>query len=155
QAILLQQGKVVSWDGSQVVVQVSQTWLGMAEARRTLLEQAIAATLGKDAHLVLTGAESREAGRGQRPVSPPELPPKPSRRVVQPSDQDPVKPSQIGPQAKPQPRPLEPHHNRREPSPSASSGTPPDASGASLDAVARNLANFFNGEVVDSNNDIP
>ena len=172
QAVLQQQGKVESWDGSQVVVQVNRTWLAMAEARRPLLEQAVAAALGKTAHLVLTGAASVEADRGQRLASPAESTPKPSqRRVAQPSGQaaqaqpptqTQVKPPQAGSQGRPRPRlqpqpapsPREQHHNRREPSLPPFPGAPPDVSGTSLDATARTLANFFNGEVVDSGNDV-
>lgn len=173
QAILQQQGKVASWDGSQVVVQVKQAWLEMAKARRPLLEQAVAAVLGKTAHLMLTGAASVEADRGQGPASPAESTPKPSRkRAAQPPGpaaqaqaqaQAQVKPPQAGSQSRPQPglqpqpapSPREQHHNRREPSPPPSPGAPPDVSGTSLDATARNLANFFNGEVVDNSNDAP
>ena len=173
QAVLQQQGKVASWDGSQVVVQVKQAWLEMAKARRPLLEQAVAAALGKTAHLTLTGAASVEADRGQRPASPAESTPKPSRkRAAQPpgqaaqaqaQTQTQVKSPQAGSQSRPQPglqpqpapSPRERHHNRREPSPPPSPGAPPDVSGTSLDATARTLANFFNGEVVDSSNDAP
>ena len=159
QAVLRQEGKVVSRDGSRVVVQVSPTWLEMAKARRPLLEQAVAAALGKTAHLVLTGAESEGADRGPRPASPPEPPPKPSRRVVQPPSQAPaqaqVKPPQPRPQPQPGPGPLKQRHNRQEPSSPPSSGTPPGVSGPSLDATARNLADFFNGEVVDNSSEAP
>ena len=173
QAVLQQQGKVASWDGSQVVVQVKQAWLEMAKARRPLLEQAVAAALGKTAHLTLTGTASVEADRGQRPASPAESTPKPSRkRVAQPpgqaaqaqtQTQAQVKPpqarSQSGPQPGLQPQPAtgprEQQHHRREPSPPPSPEAPPDVSGTSLDTTARNLANFFNGEVVDSSNDAP
>ncbi|MXZ82806.1 MAG: DNA polymerase III subunit gamma/tau [Synechococcus sp. SB0666_bin_14] len=170
QAVLQQQGKVASWDGSQVVVQVNRTWLEMAKARRPLLEQAVAAALGKTARLVLTGAASVEADRGQCPASPAEPPPKPSQKqVAQPPSpaaqartptQTQVKPPQAGSQSRPQPglqpqpapSPRERRHNRREPSPSPSPGAPPEGSGTSLDATARTLANFFNGEVVDNGN---
>ena len=163
QAVLRQQGKVASWDGSQVVVQVHQTWLEMAKARRPLLEEAVAAALGETAHLVLTGGASVEPDRGQGPARPPEPMPKPSRGLTQPpgqaQTQTPVKPPQVNPQTRPQPQPgpspREQHHNRREPSPHPAPGTPPAPSGPSLDATARTLANFFNGEVVDSSNDAP
>ncbi|SAY39481.1 DNA polymerase III subunits gamma and tau (EC 2.7.7.7), partial [Candidatus Synechococcus spongiarum] len=166
--ILRQQGKVASWDGSQLVVQINQIWLEKTEARRPLLEQAVAAALGKTAHLVLTGAASVEADRDQRPASPPESQPKslqkgvaqpPSQAQAQTPTRTQVKPPQAGSQGRPQPRlqpqpatsPWERHHNRREPSP----GAPPEVSSTSLDATARTLANFFNGEVVDSGNDAP
>lgn len=165
QAVLQQQGKVASWDGSQVVVQVNRTWLEMAKARRPLLEQAVAVTLGQTARLVLTGAASAEADRGQRPASSAESTPKPLQRGVTQlpgpaaQAQTQVKPPQAGSQGRPQPRlqpqapgPREQHHNRREtPSP----GAPPGVSGTSLDATAKTLANFFNGEVVDSSSDAP
>ena len=164
QAMLQQQGKVVSWDGSQVVVQVNQTWLEMAQARRTLLEQAVAATLGKTAHLVLTGAQPGQNDRRQRPVSGPEPSPKTfQRRMVQSPSQPAQPPSRAQAPVKPQTRPRPPgssplkqsHNNPQEPSPPPPPEVPPGQSGPSLDATAKNLANFFNGEVVDSGNDAP
>ena len=136
QTMLRQQGKVVSWDGSQVVVQVSQAWLGMAKARQTLLEQAVAAALGEAARLMLTGEQPGEAARRQRPVSPPEPPQKPVQKLPQPGSISPKR-----------------NHNRQKPPASPPSAIPP--LGTSLDATAKNLANFFNGEVVNSNNDDP
>ena len=136
QTMLRQQGKVVSWDGSQVVVQVSQAWLGMAKARQTLLEQAVAAALGEAARLMLTGEQPGEAARSQRPVSPPEPPQKPVQKLPQPGS--------ISPKG---------NHNRQKPPASPPSAMP--SLGTSLDATAKTLANFFNGEVVDSNNDDP
>ena len=148
QTMLRQQGKVVSWDGSQVVVLVSQAWLGMAKARHTLLEKAVAAALGETAQLVLVGEEPGEADRGQRPVSPPKSSPKAPQGMVQPPSQA----AQAKPQLQPVPNSKKQNHHRQKPFASPSSAMPP---GPSLDATAKTLANFFNGEVVDSNNDAP
>ena len=154
QTMLQQQGKVVSCDGSHVVVQVDQKWLAMAKARQTLLEQAVAVVLGKDTNLTLVGEESGEAD-SQRPISLP----KPSPKLPQKSRQGMVQsPSQAQAKAenKPQPRPSssppKQNHNRPEQPLSPASATPP--ANVSLDATAKTLANFFNGEVVD-NNDPP
>ena len=155
QTMLRQQGKVVSWDGSQVVVQVHPAWLGMAKARRPLLEQAVTATLGGAARLLLTEGQPEQTARRQRLVSPPpEAPPSPapSRRRTVPPPRPAASPDQAPPQTNPQPRPQPRPAHTREPSPSPSAGT---SSGPSLDATARNLANFFNGEVVDNNDDAP
>ena len=150
QAVLQQQGKVASWNGSQVVVQVNRTWLEMAKARRPLLEQAVATALGKTARLVLVGAASAEADRGQRPAAPAP----PAASTPKPSQ---GRAGQAGSQSRPQPRsapgPREQHHNRRSPLPPPSPAALSDVSGTSLDATARTLANFFNGEVVDGSND--
>lgn len=157
--MLQQNGKVASWDGSRVVVQINQAWLAMAKARRPLLEQAVAAALGETARLVLTGAQSGKADRGQRPVSASEPAPGPSRqraadppRPIQAPAQAQQFPPQPRPQSQPTPNPRKQNHTRREPSPSPASAMPP---GASLDATAKTLANFFNGEVVDNSNDAP
>lgn len=153
QAMLRQNGKVASWDGSRVVVQINQAWLEMAQARRTLLEQAVAATLGETARLVLTGDRHQQAGRSQRPVSP-STPPTPSQGAVQsPSPAVPARPP-IKPQPRPQPAAPDPgllkqSHRRQEPAP------PPGASGPSLDATAKTLASFFSGEVVDKDSSAP
>ena len=153
QAMLRQNGKVASWDGSRVVVQINQAWLEMAQARRTLLEQAVAATLGETARLVLTGDRHQQAGRSQRPVSP-STPPTPSQGAVQsPSPAVPARPP-IKPQPRPQPAAPDPgllkqSHRRQEPAP------PPGASGPSLDATAKTLASFFSGEVVDNDSSAP
>ena len=156
QAMLRQQGKVVSWDGSQVVVQVSQAWLGMAKARQTLLEQAVAAALGEAARLMLTGEQPGEADRSQRPISPPEPSQKPVQKLPQGMVQSPSQ-AQARPKPRPQPQPsstaLKQNRNRQEPPASPSSATPSPS--ASLDATAKTLANFFNGEVVNSSTDDP
>ena len=153
QTMLRQQGKVVSRDGSRVVVQVNQAWLGMAKARHPLLEQAVAAALGEPAQLTLMGEEPGEAHRSPRPTSPPKPRPKPSQGMVQPPSRGQAKPQlPQPPQPQPDSSPLKQNHGRQEPRPSRSVAMPP---GPSLDATAKNLANFFNGEVVDSNNDAP
>ena len=153
QAMLRQNGKVASWDGSRVVVQINQAWLEMAQARRTLLEQAVAATLGETARLVLTGDRHQQAGRSQRPVSP-STPPTPSQGAVQSSSpavpaRPPIKPQPRPQPAAPDPGLLKQSHRRQEPAP------PPGASGPSLDATAKTLASFFSGEVVDNDSSAP
>ena len=147
QAMLRQQGKLLSRDGSQVVVQVNQGWLGMAQARRTLLEQAVAATLGEGAHLALVGGESVQADRSQSSASAPKPLPKASQGLVTPPGQ-----AQTRPRPQPGPVTQKQSHPHQKSSPSPPSGPPP---GTSLESTAETLANFFNGEVVDSNNDAP
>ncbi|OOV34774.1 DNA polymerase III subunit gamma/tau [Candidatus Synechococcus spongiarum LMB bulk10E] len=153
QTMLQQQGKVVSRDESQVVVQVNPAWLGMAKARHTLLEQAVTATLGKTARLLLTAGQPPQADRGQRPVSPPAAPPKPrqSRTVQSPGPPPPTR-TQPRPRPQPAPDPRQQTRNRQGAPPRPSPETPP---ATALDATAKNLANFFNGEVVDNNDDAP
>jgi len=148
--MLGQNGKVASWDGSRVVVQVNQTWLEMAKARRPLLEQAVATTLGETARLVLTGDPHQQSGRSQRPVSPPTPPTHP------PGPAAPAQ-TQVRPQARPQPAPdtdlpKQSHRRHQAPAHPPPSRNSPGAAGPSLDATAKNLANFFNGEVVDNDN---
>lgn len=148
--MLGQNGKVASWDGSRVVVQVNQTWLEMAKARRPLLEQAVAATLGETARLMLTGDPHQQPGRSQRPVSPPTPPTHP------PGPAAPAQ-TQVRPQTRPQPAPdtdlpKQSHRRHQAPAHPPPSRNSPGAAGSSLDATAKNLADFFNGEVVDNDN---
>ena len=155
--MLQQQGKVVSWDGRQVVVQVNQTWLEMAKARQPLLEQAVAATLGETARLLLTGGQPEPTTRRRAVISPssPEPSPTPGQRRVVPSPGPVTGSAPVKPLSKPQPQattnPREQNRSRQEPPTAPSSETSPSTP---LDATARNLANFFNGEVV-NNDDAP
>ena len=148
--MLRQNGKVASWDGSRVVVQVNQAWLEMAKARSPLLEQAVAAALGKTVRLALTGGPHQQVGRRQRPASPPP-PPTASQETVRPS---PAAPAQTQPRPQPAPDTGLPKQSHRRPDPAhpPPSRTSPGAAGSSLDATAKNLADFFNGEVVDNDN---
>jgi DNA polymerase-3 subunit gamma/tau len=146
--LLSQQGQLVRLDANRAVVQVASNWMGMVQSRAALLEQAMAKALGGSRQLVL------EASSGGAPpvVQPPPAPvitppvintPSPTPEPTQPAQTTPA------PAATPQlpeavsqaPRPPEPNR------PPAKTSEP-----SGLDRQAKNLADFFNGQVLDVDN---
>ena len=146
--LLSQQGQLVQLDAHRAVVQVSSNWMGMVQSRAALLEQAIAKALGGNRQLVL------EAGNtvipGQMAPSPPPQPQTPPAAVAT-SGLNPTS-APIAPVVEPTlPRPTSPTKNSegtpatKEPAPKQTE--PMEFTG--VDRQAKNLADFFNGQVLD------
>ncbi|QNJ27783.1 DNA polymerase III subunit gamma/tau [Synechococcus sp. A15-24] len=146
--LLSQQGQLVRLDANRAVVQVASNWMGMVQSRAALLEQAMAKALGGSRQLVL------EASSGGAPpvVTPPQAPVVTPPVINTPSPTpEPTPPAQTkpAPAATPQlpeavsqaPRPPEPKR------PPANTSEP-----SGLDRQAKNLADFFNGQVLDVDN---
>ena len=144
--LLSQQGQLVQLDAHRAVVQVSSNWMGMVQSRAALLEQAIAKALGVDRQLVL------EVGNtdipGQIAPSPPPQPQTPPAAMETPAPT----PAPIAPVVEPTlPRPTSPTKNSegtpatKEPAPKQTK--PMEFTG--VDRQAKNLADFFNGQVLD------
>ena len=164
--LLSQQAQLVRLDANRAVVQVAGNWMGMVQSRASLLEQAVGKALGGSRQLII------EASTGVMP--PPAAPPAP---VVQPTPTTPAPVETETPQlpktevvpavveaptpitrlttqepAKPPPTPspvaisqpvqAEPVQNPANPSPPSG-----------LDRQAKNLADFFNGQVLDVDTD--
>jgi len=151
--LLSQQGQLVRLDANRAVVQVAGNWMGMVQSRATLLEQAVAKALGGSRQLVLEASSGAVA-----PVTPP--PPAP---VVTPPAINTPNPT---PNPTPEPTPAaqttaasvatpqlpEPASKAPKPSdPSRPAAQTSEPSG--LDRQAKNLADFFNGQVLDVESD--
>jgi len=162
--LLSQQARLLRLDDRQAVVQVAGTWMAMVENRKSLVEQAIARTLGSPRQLTLqAGLDTRS------PAPPPAAPAVVSRVTSRPAAAAPEALPTPGPQAAPAPAPAPappgppatpapapapaagPAPETVRPGPPQPAATPPPGSSASstLDQQARRLAEFFNGEVVD------
>ena len=152
--LLSQQGQLVQLDAHRAVVQVSSNWMGMVQSRAALLEQAIAKALGGNRQLVL------EAGNtvipGQMAPSPPPQPQTPPAAVatsaLTPTPTPAPTSAPIAPVVEPTlPRPTSPTKNSegtpatKEPAPKQTK--PMEFTG--VDRQAKNLADFFNGQVLD------
>ena len=165
--LLSQQAQLVRLDANRAVVQVAGNWMGMVQSRASLLEQAVAKALGGSRQLIIEASTSAIAAPSAPTapvVQPPpqtapapvetETPQLPKTEVVPAvvdaptpitslTTQEPAKPPPIpSPVAISQPVQAEPAQNRANPSP---------ASG--LDRQAKNLADFFNGQVLDVDTD--
>jgi DNA polymerase-3 subunit gamma/tau len=170
--LLSQQAQLVRLDANRAVVQVAGNWMGMVQSRSSLLEQAVAKALGGSRQLII------EASTGV--VATPSAPPAP---VVQatPTAPAPVETESlqlpttavvsavVDAPTTPQPTPLaanplapsqptQPEPVQIQPSssviPPASAQNPANASTPSgLDRQAKNLADFFNGQVLDVDSD--
>ena len=157
--LLSQQGRLVRLDANRAVVQVAGNWMGMVQSRAALLEQAMAKALGGSRQLVLEASGTAAAA-----VATPLPTPKPAP-VVQP----PPAPVMAAPMTKP-PEPTATTQTATAPSaapqlpqPAVSApqlsdpGKPPakPSEPTGLDRQAKNLADFFNGQVLDVDNTEP
>ena len=139
--LLSQQGQLVRIDANRAVVQVASNWMGMVQSRAALLEQAMAKALGGSRQLVL------EASSGGAPpmVQPPPAPVETTRVITTPEPVPEAQTTAVAPELpNTQPEPVAP---KPSPAPSESSSQQSHSSG--LDRQARNLADFFNGQVLD------
>ena len=154
--LLSQQAQLVRLDANRAVVQVAGNWMGMVQSRASLLEQAVGKALGGSRQLII------EASTGVMP--PPAAPPAP---VVQPTPTAPapleterpqLPTAAVVPAVVEAPKPitglatneLAPSH----PTPPAAAQNPENTSPPTgLDRQAKNLADFFNGQVLDVDSD--
>ena len=153
--LLSQQAQLVRLDANRAVVQVAGNWMGMVQSRSSLLEQAVAKALGGSRQLIIEASTSAIAA----PVET-ETPQLPKTAVVPavvdaPSPVPPPAPSPLTP-AKPAP----PKTVQAQPSSAVMAPTsiqnqnPANGSSPSgLDRQAKNLADFFNGQVLDVDTD--
>ena len=164
--LLSQQAQLVRLDANRAVVQVAGNWMGMVQSRASLLEQAVAKALGGSRQLIIEASTSAIAAPSAptAPVVQPrqtapapietETPQLPKTEVVpavvdapttitKPTIQKPAKPPATpSPAAISQPVQAEPAQNPANPS-----------SPSGLDRQAKNLADFFNGQVLDVDTD--
>ena len=152
--LLSQQAQLVRLDANRAVVQVAGNWMGMVQSRASLLEQAVATALGGNRQLVL------EAG-GSTITAPVAAPAPPAPVITQPVSPAPTP----APPSTPVPAPTAPARpttaaTAKEPTVSVKSATNPEPASTStaqpppelpsgLDRNARQLADFFNGQVLD------
>ena len=166
--LLSQQAQLVRLDANRAVVQVAGNWMGMVQSRASLLEQAVAKALGGSRQLIIeasTSAIAAPSAPSAPVVQPPQTAPAPVETETPQLPETEVVPAVVDAPtpitwltkqepAKPPPPPTpssvaisqtvqaEPAQNRANPS--AASG---------LDRQAKNLADFFNGQVLDVDTD--
>ncbi len=141
--LLSQQAQLVRLDANRAVVQVAGNWMGMVQSRASLLEKAVAAALGGNRQLVL------EAGGSTMTAPVVAAPPAPV--VTQPTGPapTPAPPSRPAPEPTVSVKPAAPPQPTSSPAgPTTTAQTPPELP-SGLDRNARQLADFFNGQVLD------
>ena len=141
--LLSQQAQLVRLDANRAVVQVAGNWMGMVQSRASLLEKAVAAALGGNRQLVL------EAGGSTMTAPVVAAPPAPV--VTQPTGPapTPAPPSRPAPEPTVSVKPAAPPQPTSSPAgPTTTAQTPPERP-SGLDRNARQLADFFNGQVLD------
>ena len=157
--LLSQQAQLVRLDASRVVVQVAGNWMSMVQSRSSLLEQAVGKALGGSRQLVL------EAGSGAAQPPAPAPPPRPVVQAAPATTQPAPAPAGSGvgtAEAAPPPKasstalqaetkPQEPTQTSPGKASDPSEAEPAQPSG--LDRKAKNLADFFNGQVLDVDTD--
>ena len=153
--LLSQQAQLVRLDANRAVVQVAGNWMGMVQSRSSLLEQAVAKALGGSRQLIIEASTSAIAA----PVET-ETPQLPKTAVVPavvdaPSPVPPPAPSPLIP-AKPAPPKTvqaQPSSAVMAPAPVQNQNPANGSSPSGLDRQAKNLADFFNGQVLDVDTD--
>ena len=170
--LLSQQAQLVRLDANRAVVQVAGNWMGMVQSRSSLLEQAVAKALGGSRQLIIEASTSAIAAPATPavPVVQPrqtapapvetETPQLPKTAVVPavvdaPSQVPPPAPSPLIP-AKPAPTKTvqaQPSSAVMAPEPVQNQNPANGSSPSGLDRQAKNLADFFNGQVLDVDTD--
>ena len=158
--LLSQQGQLVRLDANRAVVQVAGNWMGMVQSRAALLEQAIAKALGGNRQLVLeAGNTAMPSQLAPSPAPPPQAPPAPVATPApipaptNPTAEQVAKPSL--PRPTPTTKPAVPTSAVPPPAaktPEAKTPAPEQTKAADFSSVerqAKNLADFFNGQVLD------
>ena len=165
--LLSQQAQLVRLDANRAVVQVAGNWMGMVQSRASLLEQAVAKALGGSRQLIIeasTNAIAAPSAPTAPVVQPPQTAPAPVETetpqlpktevvpavvdaptpITRLTTQEPAKPPPPipSPVAISQPVQAGPVQNPANPSPPSG-----------LDRQAKNLADFFNGQVLDVDTD--
>jgi DNA polymerase-3 subunit gamma/tau len=173
--LLSQQAQLVRLDGNRAVVQVAGNWMGMVQSRASLLEQAVSKALGGSRQLIIEASTNAITAPSTPPtpvVQPTPTAPAPvhtetpqlPKTTVFPAVVD--APTPIAPMAKhepertpPAPSPLaasqlalsQPSSAVIPPAPAQNPANANTPSG--LDRQAKNLADFFNGQVLDVDTD--
>ena len=150
--LLSQQAQLVRLDDNRAVVQVAGNWMGMVQSRASLLEQAVAKALGGSRQLVLEASNSAmppPLATAQVALEPPTPTPAPTPApTAAPIPAPAAKPGPapaVAPELpRTQPEPIEP-----KPTQAKAESNPQPSPPSGLDRQARNLADFFNGQVLD------
>ena len=164
--LLSQQGQLVRLDANRAVVQVAGNWMGMVQSRTALLEQAIAKALGGSRQLILE-PQSGSMDPAPAPVVSPAVVAQQPPAIQQPIGTKPPSP-QLGVKTTPavqvaqqDPAPTTPSPGTTSPARTSPTNPPtpqvpppqqmakPDAGATGIERQAKNLADFFNGQVLD------
>jgi DNA polymerase-3 subunit gamma/tau len=158
--LLSQQARLVRLDDQRAVVQVAGTWMAMVQTRQALVEQAISRALGGARQLTLEAAGDPPPVPDPQPPQLPQLAPTAGPSSTAPGATPPALPgpaaTMAAPAAAPPPAPsattppraAEPVPPAAAP-PSAPANDPARQPLSHLDEKTRQLAEFFNGEVVE------
>ncbi len=175
--LLSQQAQLVRLDGQRAVIRVAGTWMAMVQSRLALLEAAFSRALGAPRQLVLESGDPASVAAAPVPAARPVPPAAPAPAAASPApdvrstDQPAASPASGPPPAAASPEPQAP--SRPEPpaiipppqpsaplagaalAPAPATAAPPTVavplpprSATSVEEKARQLADFFNGEVV-------
>ena len=148
--LLSQQGQLVRLDANRAVVQVAGNWMGMVQSRAALLEQAIAKALGGNRQLVLeAGNTAMPNPVTPSPAAAPPTPPAPVATAAPSPAPAKATPEKLAEPSLPRPTPT---GSPSPPKPTAKAPAPEPAKTtefSGVDRQAKNLADFFNGQVLD------
>ena len=164
--LLSQQAQLVRLDANRAVVQVASNWMGMVQSRASLLEQAVAKALGGSRQLVLEASNAAmppplaTAPVATPSITPPTTPPPIAPAIATPpvatapvAVEPPTPAPSATPASAPVPTPELPQTQAKpldgNPAAASAESSPQPGPLSGLDRQARNLADFFNGQVLD------
>ena len=171
--LLSQQAQLVRLDANRAVVQVAGNWMGMVQSRASLLEQAVAKALGGSRQLIIEASTGVVAApspppapvvSATQPAAPApvetETPQLPKTAVVPavvdeptPPTPSPLATSQLAPPKPAPPQPSQPQTPSAVIPPAPAQNPENNNPPSGLDRQAKNLADFFNGQVLDVDTD--
>jgi DNA polymerase-3 subunit gamma/tau len=155
--LLSQQAQLVRLDANRAVVQVAGNWMGMVQSRASLLEQAVATALGGSRQLVLEASNNAmPPPLATAPITTPSITPPAAVEPPAPAPTPTPAPTSApvaAPAATPAPAPELPRTQAKpvdaKPAPTPAESSTQSSPPSGLDRQARNLADFFNGQVLD------
>ncbi len=155
--LLSQQAQLVRLDANRAVVQVAGNWMGMVQSRASLLEQAVATALGGSRQLVLEASNNAmPPPLATAPITTPSITPPAAVEPPAPAPTPTPAPTSApvaAPAATPAPAPELPRTQAKpvdaKPAPAPAESSTQSSPPSGLDRQARNLADFFNGQVLD------
>ena len=170
--LLSQQAELVRLDAQRAVVRVAPNWVAMVQSRLPLLEQAAERALGQHRQVVLeTGnttsqqAEAKQPAAAASPNPATTIPPTTaaqqiiSQATAAPTFSAPITAAQTGLEASGSaatgsaPTPAAPLPRTALPTPQAASAATSNPASSGLQVQAKRLAEFFNGEVIATEDD--
>ncbi len=141
--LLSQQAKLINLNNKNAEIIVSSKWINMLESRKKLIEEAVTKALGSRRNIILVKQnEKTQINENYNPISNPNLESQPSKQNIKVNFKKTITPSKIN-------NPGEEIHTKSQ---QQNINDSQNKTNNSVASKAEKFANFFNGEIVDLDN---